>query len=244
MVRRVVCRSLQPHETLEAEDGMQALEVLREARPKVAILDWMMPGLSGLEVCKEAQADPATARTIFVAMTARREADAEDQALQAGFSHFIRKPFMPNDLTDLVLPLLNGTASVASASMAPDSQAVSRYKVKSDAARNRLMIRAAGRLTEATLNAIMDEAGRELTNLEPGNAVWIDLRATDQADHAFDVHMQQFYALVASTSPSKVGTLVDDVSAQMHIARIGGQGDSSGSARVFTDEPEWLRFLR
>jgi two-component system, OmpR family, phosphate regulon response regulator PhoB len=109
MVRRVVCRSLQPHETLEAEDGRQALEMLRVYSPKVAILDWMMPGLSGLEVCQEARSDPSTTQTIFVIMTARREQGAEDQARLAGVSHFIRKPFMPLELADLVLPLLEGS---------------------------------------------------------------------------------------------------------------------------------------
>ena len=108
------------------------------------------------------------------------------------------------------------------------------------------MLRATGQLTEDVLTAIMAEAGCELAHLEPGFAVWIDLRCTVFAGHAIGVHVQRLYTLLASAAPAKVGTLVDDVTVQMQVARASGQANlpDADRAQVFSDEQEWLRFLR
>ena len=58
MLRVLASRSLGGHKTVEASNGHEALALAREHRPDIAILDWMMPGLSGLEVCRAMREDP------------------------------------------------------------------------------------------------------------------------------------------------------------------------------------------
>ena len=53
MIRLIVCRSLKEHETQAAADGQQALDMLRAWQPDIAILDWMMPGLTGLKSVRQ-----------------------------------------------------------------------------------------------------------------------------------------------------------------------------------------------
>jgi CheY-like chemotaxis protein len=102
MLRILVCRSLGGHKTIEAEDGTEALELIREHHPDIAILDWMMPGLTGVEVSKAIREDPAFADVEIVMMTARGGFDSEDQARAAGVDHFITKPIMPRQISTLV----------------------------------------------------------------------------------------------------------------------------------------------
>jgi CheY-like chemotaxis protein len=102
MLRILACRSLIGHQTIEAEDGEEALALAREYRPRIVILDWMMPKLSGVEVCRAIRADPDLAGTKIVVMTARTGFDSENEAKEAGVDHFVAKPLMPRQLSLLV----------------------------------------------------------------------------------------------------------------------------------------------
>ena len=86
----------------EAEDGNSALEAARAAPPDVVLLDWMMPGLSGLDLCRALRADPATAGATIVMVTARVMPEDRDAAIAAGADHFVGKPFSPVALLDTV----------------------------------------------------------------------------------------------------------------------------------------------
>ncbi len=102
MLRRLVCRSLREHRTIEAKDGAEALELIREHHPDIAILDWLMPGLTGVEVSEAIREDPAFADMQIIMMTARSGFDSADQAKAAGVDHFITKPIMPRQISTLV----------------------------------------------------------------------------------------------------------------------------------------------
>jgi two-component system phosphate regulon response regulator PhoB len=102
MLRTLASRSLGGHKTLQAADGQEALALIKEHHPDIVILDWMMPGLSGIEVCRAIREDPALAGTQIVMMTARTGFDSESQAREAGVDHFISKPIMPRQLSSLV----------------------------------------------------------------------------------------------------------------------------------------------
>jgi two-component system phosphate regulon response regulator PhoB len=86
----------------EAADGLAALERARRHPPDVALLDWMLPGLSGLEICRALRAEPDTAGALIVIVTARTLDDDRDEALAAGADHFVRKPFSPVALLETV----------------------------------------------------------------------------------------------------------------------------------------------
>src|SRR5947199_357360 len=86
----------------QASDGESGLAAVAELRPDVVLLDWMMPGMDGLEVCRRLRADPATASLPVVLLTARaREADAE-RGLAAGADAYIAKPFSQPELLDAI----------------------------------------------------------------------------------------------------------------------------------------------
>ena len=78
-------------------DGLSALADAREHPPDLAVLDIMMPGMSGLEVCQELRKDPATANIPVIILTAlAQEADIA-AGIAAGADDYIVKPFSPRD---------------------------------------------------------------------------------------------------------------------------------------------------
>lgn len=107
LVRVMLSRSLSLHEIIGTGDGHEALALMREHHPEIAILDWNMPGLDGLEVVKAVRADPDLAHIRLVMMTARTDYNAEREAREAGIDHFVRKPIMPRQITSLVEQLLD-----------------------------------------------------------------------------------------------------------------------------------------
>jgi len=93
-------------ESVTAEDGVVALERIREHSPRVVILDAMMPNADGYEVCRTLRADDALEQPHVIMLTANaREVDRE-RAEQAGVSEFMTKPFSPVALRERVQELL------------------------------------------------------------------------------------------------------------------------------------------
>ncbi|CAH0199093.1 Chemotaxis protein CheY [Microbacterium sp. Bi128] len=89
---------------MECYDGSTALQILRESRPAVAILDWMMPGMDGLELARLVRADDALKSTRLILMTARVEAETEEGfAERHGFDVVLIKPVPRADLIATVL---------------------------------------------------------------------------------------------------------------------------------------------
>jgi len=87
------------HEPFVCVDGAQALSVLQKPdAPKIAILDWMMPGLDGVQVCRELRAK-APARNVYVILlTGRDRTDDIIEGLDAGADDYLTKPFDPEEL--------------------------------------------------------------------------------------------------------------------------------------------------
>jgi two-component system, cell cycle response regulator len=102
MLRVLACRSLSEHQTNEAEDGEAALALAKQFRPRIVILDWMMPKLSGVEVTRAIREDPDLKGIKIVVMTAWTGFDSETEAKEAGVDHFLAKPIMPRQLALLV----------------------------------------------------------------------------------------------------------------------------------------------
>ena len=98
-----------------ANDGQQALQSLAKELPEAILLDLMMPGMSGLEVCRLVRADPRTANIPIVILTARYDTAIQREAMQAGATEYLTKPIRPNDLINClqkvvlhsVVPIVN-----------------------------------------------------------------------------------------------------------------------------------------
>jgi two-component system, cell cycle response regulator DivK len=76
-----------------AGDGLAVLASVSRERPRVILLDLMMPRLDGFEVTRQLKADPATASIPIVAISALARPDDREAALAAGCDEFVRKPF-------------------------------------------------------------------------------------------------------------------------------------------------------
>ncbi len=94
------------YEVLRAGDGQQALDLAREHQPDLAVLDVMMPKLTGYDVTRELRADSATSRIPVILLTARvQEADVA-RGFEAGADDYVTKPFSPQELKARVQAVL------------------------------------------------------------------------------------------------------------------------------------------
>lgn len=85
-------------QVLKAEDGESALEQARNAVPSLVILDLMLPGMSGLEVCRVLKAEPETRRIPILMLTAKAEEVDRIVGLELGADDYVTKPFSPREL--------------------------------------------------------------------------------------------------------------------------------------------------
>ena len=93
-------------EVATAINGEEALIVIDERRPDVVLLDWMLPLVSGIEVCRQLRRGPDTRDLPIIMLTARGEEGDKIRALNAGADDYITKPFSPSELTARLNALL------------------------------------------------------------------------------------------------------------------------------------------
>jgi signal transduction histidine kinase len=86
------------YNVLEAADGLQALEKAEQFLPDIILLDMMMPGMDGLEVCQELRRREATVKIPIILLTARADEETKFNALQMGANDFLTKPFSSIEL--------------------------------------------------------------------------------------------------------------------------------------------------
>lgn len=82
----------QGYKTLAATNGHEALEVLAAEKPDLVLLDWMMPGLNGIEVLQRMRAEPAWRRVPVIMLTARTTTEDKVKGLDAGADDYVTKP--------------------------------------------------------------------------------------------------------------------------------------------------------
>ncbi len=99
---------------LEAEDGEQALKVLQRETPNLVILDLMLPGLSGLELCKILRDRQDTSRLPILMLTAKTGEADKVVGLEMGADDYLSKPFSPREMVARVRAILRRTDSSAS----------------------------------------------------------------------------------------------------------------------------------
>ena len=95
-------------EIVQARDGEQALALLREQRPDLAVLDVGMPGLDGLEVLQAIRADPGLHDLRVLLLTAKAQESDVRRGFESGADAYMKKPFSPAELSAKVRELTSG----------------------------------------------------------------------------------------------------------------------------------------
>jgi two-component system phosphate regulon response regulator PhoB len=83
---------------LVANTGAAGLAAVRAERPDIIILDIMLPGMSGIEVCRALRSDPSTASTPVLMLTAKGDAADRVKGLETGADDYVTKPFSPKEV--------------------------------------------------------------------------------------------------------------------------------------------------
>jgi DNA-binding response OmpR family regulator len=94
--------SLEDYDVIEAEDGLQGVQLARLHRPDLILCDVMMPGLDGFGVLRELHGDPTTATIPVIFLSAKVDAATVQQGLELGARCYVTKPFELPDLLAVI----------------------------------------------------------------------------------------------------------------------------------------------
>jgi len=94
--------------TVEAADGLEALDMARRYQPDLVLLDVVMPRMDGFTVCQRIKAEESTARTPVLLLTALAQESDHQRARRVGADGIVQKPFSPAVLRATVEGVLNG----------------------------------------------------------------------------------------------------------------------------------------
>lgn len=103
--RYLTARLQSQYSVVEAADGQAGIEKVREYRPRVVVCDLLMPGLSGLDVCRQVRSDPTLSGAYFMFITSCNEKDTKHLALNIGADDFLTKPY---DFDEFCARIRNG----------------------------------------------------------------------------------------------------------------------------------------
>ena len=91
---------------IKATNGKEAIELIENHSPDLIILDWMMPKMSGIDVCRTLRSRPETKQIPIIILSARSEDSDKSLGLDTGADDYISKPFSPKELISRVKALL------------------------------------------------------------------------------------------------------------------------------------------
>lgn len=94
------------YSVVHTASGSDAMMMMQEERPDIVILDWMLPGLAGIEICRQIRARPETKALPVIMLTARGEEGDRIRGLQTGADDYVVKPFSVSELVARVKALL------------------------------------------------------------------------------------------------------------------------------------------
>ena len=171
---------------LSARDGEKGLAAARQHHPDLVVLDVMMPGLDGWEVCKKLRAEPATAAVPLLMLTAKAEEGDRVLGLELGADDYVTKPFGVNELLARVKALLRRAEGQAGS-----AEVLKAGKLVIDSGKR--AVTAAGKRVELTatefnlLRALAERPGRVLSRED----LIARARGDDSAiiDRTVDVHV-------------------------------------------------------
>jgi DNA-binding response OmpR family regulator len=93
-------------EILSAGNGQEGLEVVKEERPGLVLLDVMMPMMNGYDVCKAIREDPELSNVQIILLTAKGQEADRERGVEVGATRYMTKPFDPDELLEIAKDML------------------------------------------------------------------------------------------------------------------------------------------
>jgi two-component system phosphate regulon response regulator PhoB len=175
------------YDIVRTADGDEALLLAEERTPDLVILDWMIEGVSGIEVCRRLRRRPNTAHVPIIMLTARGEESDRIRGLQTGADDYVTKPFSPRELLARVGAVLRRVRPA----LAGEVLAYGDIEMDVDAHR----VRRAGRSVQLgptefrLLRHLIQSPGRVFSRAQLLDAVWPRDRDIDA--RTVDVHVRR-----------------------------------------------------
>ena len=173
----------------EAYDGESALQLARERHPNLIVLDLMLPGLDGLEVCRKLRKDPKTASVAIIMLTAKADEVDRIVGLEMGADDYMVKPFSPRELVARVKAVLRRGQS-------QDLPAVTKIgALVVDEGKHQVLVE--GNIVDLTVKefdllcGLMKVNGRVLNRDQIMETVWGYSNAIEIESRTVDVHIRR-----------------------------------------------------
>jgi len=104
-------------DTIEAEDAIAAHHKIVDERPSLILLDWMLPGMTGIELCRRIKRDETLNEIPVIMLTARGDEDHKIQGLDSGADDYITKPFSTRELVSRIKAVLRRASALSGEKM-------------------------------------------------------------------------------------------------------------------------------
>ena len=176
-----------------AASGPDALREARQRVPGLVVLDLMLPGLDGLEVCRRLRGEPATAAVPIIMLTAKVEEIDRIVGLEIGADDYVVKPFSPKELVARVRAVLRRNRPRAG-----DDTPLVAGGITLDAVRHRVQCAGATVVLAprefALLKTMLESPGRVLSREQLLERAWGYARADEIESRTVDVHVRRLRA--------------------------------------------------
>lgn len=170
------------YDVLAAEDGEEGLFLARQHQPDVLLLDWMLPRLSGLDMCRQLRKDRETRDIPILMLTAKAEETDKVRGLDSGADDYIAKPFSPAELVARIRAVMRRSLP------GHNDEVLTVGELELDVGSHR--VRRAGRQVDLgptefrLLKQLMEKPGRVFSRDQLLDAVWgqdihVDTRTVD-----------------------------------------------------------------
>ena len=175
--------------TVVAHDGAKALELARRELPDLVLLDWMLPEVDGLEVCRILKREDATKHIPVIMLTVKSEETDKVLGLEMGADDYVTKPFSPRELVARVKAILRRTQA------RPLSEVFQLEELRVDWGKHLVLVK--GKPVELTskefelLRTLVEAKGRVLTRDALLEKVWGYERSVEIETRTVDLHISQ-----------------------------------------------------
>jgi two-component system, OmpR family, phosphate regulon response regulator PhoB len=202
-----------------ARDGEEALLRIKETLPDLILLDWMLPQVSGLEVCRRLRRDPNARNVPVIMLTARAEEGDRIRGLDVGADDYVVKPFSPAELIARVRAVLRrlrpalaeGRLALGDLSLDLASHRVTRAGQKIDIGPTEFRL----------LRFLLEHPGRVFSRAQLLDAVWGN--ASEVEERTVDVHIRR---LRKAINPPGLPDIIRTVRAAGYAIEPNASADS------------------